>query len=151
MPRRIAIGAMRAFRALIVLATCGGILAACGDTGSAGKNDAVAVLLIQLIADPERYDGDRIIAIGFLHLEWEGSAVYLHETDFRVGIPQNAVRLQLDVEALPPRQRLTDGYVLVEGVYSADRGPMDIYIGRIGNVGRLERWQPPRGPTAPNR
>jgi len=41
------------------------------------------VSLIQLIANPQAYDGKTVRITGFLHLEFEGNAIYLHNEDFR--------------------------------------------------------------------
>ena len=34
------------------------------------------ISLIRLIATPEKYDGKRIQVIGYLHIEFEGTAIY---------------------------------------------------------------------------
>ena len=40
------------------------------------------VSMIQLIANPQVYDNKRVRITGFLHLEFEGDAIYLHREDF---------------------------------------------------------------------
>jgi hypothetical protein len=37
------------------------------------------VSLIQLIATPERYHGKFVEVIGYMNLEFEGNAIYLHK------------------------------------------------------------------------
>ena len=48
------------------------------------------VSLVKLIANPEKYNGKRIQVIGYLHLEFEGNAIYLHEEDFKRRISANS-------------------------------------------------------------
>src|SRR5947209_18694060 len=52
---------------------------------------AEEVSLIQLIANPQAYDGKTVRIIGFLHLEFEGNVIYLHNEDFRYGIEKNGL------------------------------------------------------------
>lgn len=40
------------------------------------------VSVIQLISTPELFNGKDVRVIGFLHLEFEGDAVYVHRDDF---------------------------------------------------------------------
>jgi len=47
------------------------------------------VSLIKLIATPEKYNGKRIQVIGYLHLEFEGNAIYLHKEDEEAGLSKN--------------------------------------------------------------
>lgn len=49
------------------------------------------VSLIQLIAQPEKFEGKRVRFIGFLRIEFEGNAIYLHREDFDHGIEKNAL------------------------------------------------------------
>jgi hypothetical protein len=49
-----------------------------------GDMSALDVSLIQLIANPESYDGKKVRIIGFLRLEFEGDALYLHQVDFEM-------------------------------------------------------------------
>jgi hypothetical protein len=41
--------------------------------------------MIQLIANPQAWDGKHVRVIGFLRLEFEGDALYLHREDLRTG------------------------------------------------------------------
>ena len=42
----------------------------------------IDVTLVQLIANPEKFDGKQIRVIGFLRLEFEGNVLYLHREDY---------------------------------------------------------------------
>jgi hypothetical protein len=57
-----------------------------------GPDDtAQEVSVIQLIAQPEKFDGKRVRFIGFLRLEFEGNAIFLHREDFDRGISRNGL------------------------------------------------------------
>jgi len=100
------------------------------------------ISLINLIATPERFDGKRVRLVGFLRIEFEGNALYLHEEDLRQGITDNAVWIDLpkgtDRKHYAP---LSDHYVLVEGRFEANlRGHLNLFSGTITDVTRLEIW-----------
>jgi hypothetical protein len=42
--------------------------------------------IIELIANPLKYNNQRVRIIGFLNLEFEGNAIYLHREDFEHSI-----------------------------------------------------------------
>jgi hypothetical protein len=54
-------------------------------------DDAPQVSIIQLIATPAKFDHKKIRIVGYLHLEFEGNAIYLHEDDFRARISENSI------------------------------------------------------------
>src|SRR4026207_991872 len=73
--------------------------------------------IVQLIANPKEYDGKLVRVIGFASVEFEGTAVYLHQDDYKYDIPKNGLWLALDVEG----QKQFDGkYVLIEGTFDAE-------------------------------
>ena len=53
------------------------------------------VSLMQLIVTPEKYDGQKVTTIGYLHLEFENYAVYMHEEDVRHSILLNRIRISI--------------------------------------------------------
>jgi hypothetical protein len=73
------------------------------------------VSLIQLIATPEKYDGVAIRLIGYLRLEFEGNALYLHREDYERGLPNGiwiAVPRDLSKDQT---QTVNNKYVICEG------------------------------------
>ena len=55
----------------------------------------IDVSIIQLIANPEKYDGKRIKVAGYVNLEFEGTALYLGREDFEHGLLKNALWLEM--------------------------------------------------------
>lgn len=62
---------------------------------TANPASADNVSVVQLIANPERYDGKHIQLIGFLRIEFEGTAIYLHREDYEQGIARNALWINI--------------------------------------------------------
>ncbi|HEX6864270.1 MAG TPA: hypothetical protein VF414_15680 [Thermoanaerobaculia bacterium] len=123
---------------LVAAALAGG----CGATDREGE--VAHVSLIQLIASPDLHDGKRVAAIGYLRLDFEGTALYIHEIDYRKLIIQNAVWLSLGPAPISEeRQRLNGRYVLVEGRFSTkQRGHFGLFPGSLTEITNIEAWPP---------
>jgi hypothetical protein len=112
-----------------------------GLVGSANADQPKDVSMIQLIADPQRFDGQAIRIIGFLRLEYEGNAVYLHREDFEKSILQNGIWIDLTDSQLRSSSKLNNGYVLVEGTFSSsEKGHLGLWPGSLRQVSRLSNW-----------
>lgn len=100
------------------------------------------VSAIQLIANPQQFDGSRVRLIAFLRLEFEGNALYLHREDYEKSLLQNAIAISLTDKQEKTSQKLSGGYVIVEGVYSAqNRGHLELFAGSIQQVTRIQSWE----------
>jgi len=112
-----------------------------GHVGWAAAEPPRDVSMVQLIADPARYDGQAIRLIGYLHLQFEGDAVYLHQEDFRRAIIQNSIAISLTETQRRAAARLNKGYVLVEGRFRAGAGGhLGLLQGSVEDVSRLGGW-----------
>lgn len=101
----------------------------------------VDVSMIQLIATPEKYQGQRVRILAFLRIEFEGNAVYLHKEDYEKAIYRNGLWIDLP-KGTSSSKGLSNQYVLVEGVFDGNRkGHLDLWSGTIGDVTRLEPWR----------
>jgi hypothetical protein len=113
------------------------------------------VSIIQLIANPQLYEGKRVRIVGYLHLEFEGDAIYFHREDIEHGISENAIWINTP-KALTKEQRdaLNNGYVICTGVFiSKRRGHTGLFSGELSNINRIEPWtmgpEPPPPPPPP--
>lgn len=107
-------------------------------SSAARAADPVDVSMIQLLATPERFHGRVVRVQGFLKLEWEGDALYLHRTDFDQAIFRNAVGVTRSSAFVG--KELSDGYVLIEGQFDAkETGHLGAFSGSIKNITRAER------------
>ncbi|HEY1897186.1 MAG TPA: hypothetical protein VGG62_12970 [Terracidiphilus sp.] len=106
------------------------------------SNGVESVSMVALIANPEAYDGVKVRLIGYLHLEFEGNAIYLHREDFQNCIRKNAICIDMPADAsLEQWSDLSDKYVLCEGTFRANwLGHMAMNSGMIDEVERLEPW-----------
>ena len=115
-----------------------------------GPDDtAQDVSLIQLIAQPEKFDGKPIRFIGFLRVEFEGNAIYLHREDFDHGISSNGVWIDIPTDMTKyQKDEVNMRYVICAGVFRAsDHGHMGMFSGAITNVRRLQLWPHEPGST----
>lgn len=93
--------------------------------------------MTQLIANPDKYEGQNVRVIGYLHLEFEGDVLYLHKEDFDHAILGNGIWVDIGRE----QQKLSDNYVLLEGVFTAkDRGHMGMWSGTLKDISRSMVW-----------
>ena len=112
--------------------------------GASRAEQATGVSMIALIANPDRYDGKLVRIIGFLRIEFEGNAVYLHRSDYEHAISKNGLWTEIDMA----RKDLDKKYVLIEGTFEADNhGHMGMFSGAITNIRRAQLWSDPEKPV----
>jgi hypothetical protein len=102
-----------------------------------------SISIVRLIATPEKYHNKQIQVEGYLNLEFEGDAIYLHEEDYKKGLTRNGFWVsfsnKLDKKAIP---KLNKGYVLIEGTFDMNsRGHMGLFGGEIRNITRITKWE----------
>lgn len=101
------------------------------------------ISLIRLISTPEKYDGKQIQVIGYLNLEFEGNAIYLHKEDYSKGIFNNGFWVNFSKE-ITEKKNLNDynqKYVIIVGTFDMNsRGHMGMFGGTIKNITRLDLW-----------
>lgn len=101
------------------------------------------VSLVRLIATPERYNGKAVLVVGFLRLEFEGNALYVHEEDYKRGITKNAVWVVRNAKVNDRADALNMHYVMLGGTLDASRhGPMDLFSGSLTNITSVTLWPP---------
>lgn len=101
------------------------------------------VSLIQLIATPERYHQKIVQVVGYLNLEFEGNAVYLHKEDFDNVLSNNGIWVIFS-DLVSREKKLTDyskKYVILQGTFDMyKKGHFGLYSGTIRNITRLDNW-----------
>jgi hypothetical protein len=114
--------------------------------------------LINVLANPERYDGKRISISGFLHYQFEDSALYFSKSDADYLITENAIWIRYGekpiIDAIECKGKskastsnldyLDGHYVSLEGTFNMnERGHMGAFSGTLENVVRVSeqrRW-----------
>ena len=98
------------------------------------------VSIIQLIANPEAYDGKLVRVEGVGNVEFEGNGLFLHKEDWKYCVFRNALWLSFGPEGHPQGAEGYNGkYVLVEGIFEKDEnGHMGLFSGAITDIRRYE-------------
>lgn len=99
---------------------------------------AQSVSIVQIIANPDRYEGKRVRIIGYLQFGEEERAIFLHREDSDQMIAANGIWINLPDDLRPPlADRLNKHYVHCEGLFSAkSHGHMGAFPGELSDV----RW-----------
>jgi hypothetical protein len=132
---------------LLILAVGFGVVLALSTSPHADEPRETAVSLIQLIANPASFDGKRVVLTGYVVLEVDNTAVYLHESDATYAIARNGLWLDMPLGGESHRARFHQQYVVIEGTFNGrHRG---IFSGTLENIGRFEVIDPRPGPVKP--
>src|SRR5262249_54990940 len=113
-----------------------------------GQKQPENISLIRLIATPEKYHGKFVRVRGYLHNQFEDSAIYLTKDDSDHHNQDNALWVsyaeKVQKQAVGSKQdpdnlRYFDRkYVMIEGVYNKDNhGHLGLYAGSIDKVARI--------------
>ena len=96
--------------------------------------------MIDLIANPELFDGKKVMVHGYVHFQFEGNAIYLHKEDFLYGISYNALWLSLSPsKGAKEFSECQDSYAVVRGTFSASmRGHYDMGSGSLHDIVKCE-------------
>ncbi len=99
--------------------------------------------MIDLIANPELFDGKKVMVRGYVHFEFEGDAIYLHKEDFLYGISRNALWLSLSSSKRANEfSECQDSYALVRGTFKAGvGGHNDMASGELHDIAKCSVGQ----------
>ena len=100
--------------------------------------DFANVSLIELIANPAKYDRKLVRVFGFIHLEFEGEAIYLHREDFEKRLFTNAVHVDIETCKARGGGKFNDGYAEVEGRFAASDPVGRFWSGTILEIRRCD-------------
>jgi hypothetical protein len=90
------------------------------------------VSIAALVADPQKYHGKQVLVRGYVRLEFEGNAIYLHRDDYKYGISENGIWLNVKNCARRDGSSFRAGYAMVVGTFSAiDHGHLGMWQGEI--------------------
>jgi hypothetical protein len=135
---------------VLIFAVACAVLFALSTSSRADEPGDMAVSLVQLIANPASFDGKRVVLTGYVVLEVENTAVYLHESDATYAIARNGLWLDVPPGGESHRARFHQQYVLVEGTFNARRrGHLGRFSGTVENIGRFQVVDPRPGPLRP--
>ena len=100
-----------------------------------------SVPLLRLIASPIWNHENRVSTIGFVNIEFESNAAYIHHDFYTGRMPANGVWLELPDEVQQNPAAYNHRYILIEGTFSAwDTGHLGLFSGSISRITRFEPW-----------
>jgi hypothetical protein len=108
----------------------------------------IGVGMVALVANPQRYEGKITRTVGFLCVEFEGNALYVHDEDYRHGLSKNSMALRLSDSQSKQFKSLSLRYVIIEATaYANGLESTAEWAGALGNITRLEVWPIDRNTT----
>jgi len=94
--------------------------------------------LIQLIATPKKYHNKTVTVDGFLQIEFEGNALYLHKEDAQFLMTANGLWVELSDEMKNHPDKYHNKHVFIEGNFNAkSHGHLGLFSGTIENITRI--------------
>lgn len=125
------------------------VLAALSSVAIAAGDEAVhRTSIVQLLANPEKFEGKLVNVQGFVRLEFEGDAIYLHKEDYEHGLYSNGMWLGASECKRIDGTTFDAGYAMVVGRYTSQRrGHMGLWPGAIEEVQSCIKWPPHRRDT----
>ena len=105
------------------------------------------VSIVELLADPDKYDGKRVLIEGFFRNAFEDTAIYLNRESAEYGIAANAIWVDTDESVARTSkhtkshyERLNGKYVAIEARYNkSELGHGGSYQGELENITRV--WE----------
>ena len=94
--------------------------------------------LINLIANPNVYDGKIVGTYGFLCLREEQNILYLHDEDYRHLLLKNGLTLRAQPEQIRAMGDKNYQYVRIVGTFDAHGPGSHATSGVLGNIKRVE-------------
>ena len=122
------------------------------------RNYPPIVSFVQLLSHPEAYDGKKVVVFGFLHVQFEDSALYMSKTDADFIRGENSlwVSYNSDVKLQPlDGKEIVGGsrkdleyfngrYVTLEGTFNMkEHGHMGMFFGfleRVSGLAEARQW-----------
>jgi len=99
------------------------------------------ISMIELIANPEKFNGKHVRLIGYSLIKFEVHGVFVSENDAKHSIMKNGLWIVFANIELNKYKKLNEKYILIEGIFdSHKKGHFGMYSGEIRDIGRLELW-----------
>jgi hypothetical protein len=98
------------------------------------------VSIVQLLANPDRYDGKKIQVDGFLCVQFENQAIYLSGEDAEFGMTSNGFWVAFNGTAILRDEAAAHDrkHVFIEGRFNKnERGHLGLWQGAVEGVDRV--------------
>ena len=97
------------------------------------------VSIVTLLAMPASSSGKQVQVSGFLVLDFEGQALFLHKGDYQEGLSLNSIYVSLAREQQQKYKSLNKTYVTIEASFQEPRKSEDIFTGVLFHVREIRR------------
>ena len=98
--------------------------------------------IVQLIANPSAFHNKKVRIIGYMNIEFEGNAIYLHREDYMRGLHKNGLWLEVPRNWLATAACKNKSYVLLEATVNAgNAGELSLWSAGLRNVTRCMSWR----------
>ena len=95
------------------------------------------ISMLQLLSDPIAFDQQNIVVSGFMHLEFEGNALYAYKSDHQNLLFKNAIWLALDNFKKP---NFNTRYATIEGKFTVNKkGHFSLFSGSIVEIKAINK------------
>ncbi len=103
-------------------------------------NEPTSISIIELISNPEKHHGKFIRILGYVELEFEGTAIYLSKEGANKNLNKNGLWLTLSY--FPDYKDLDGKLCLIEGIFnSKHKGHFGLWSGSVEDITRFELWE----------
>lgn len=109
---------------------------------SASYTELEPVSMIQLINNPDKYDGKKVEIRGYFISAFEESVIYLNKIDYDIGNAKNGIWLSVSKEFIksqdinPPYK----GYISVDGIFLKNKKKINSsYSGTLTKIDFMSR------------
>lgn len=103
--------------------------------------------MIQLLANPEKYDTQLVLVTGFLHLSFESDALYLHQDDYEHALFDHALWVESSDKMNQEKDKISGTYVAIVGWFSSKPSGSAQHPGAIRRIVRYSVWSRPEEPA----
>jgi hypothetical protein len=140
----LCIGLLLAVASWVAINAVAGKTPEAGEKPGSSSRQPLSVSLVQLIAAPNDFNGKYVRVQGFVCIEHEGTAIYLHREDWEHMLTRNGLWLAAN-ETTPEgsREEAVNGrYALIEGRFVAEKkGHRGLWSGSIEEITRMQPWE----------
>jgi hypothetical protein len=108
------------------------------------ESENMDVSIVNLICNPKKYHGQTIQIVGYLQLQFEGDAIYLHKEDCEHSLTSNSfwVNFSDKISKRPNLKSYNERYVILIGTFDMNsHGHMGLFAGTLKNIRRLDEWR----------
>jgi hypothetical protein len=118
---------MKRISALIIL------LALCG-SNAIPKQLPPVTSVIQLIANPDKYNGQTVTVAGFMTVAFESDMLYLSYEDYQHVINSNGVWFERNPRIMADSEKLDLNYVQIVGTFTTDTSGFGLGRPGVGGI-----------------